>query len=86
MVSAYYAALVDPLRLGFGLHIPERALSLLLREKNASRELRRQPVLAWSLHRDLQHLTFDGVPLEENQLLQRATFLFAQATGYNWLI
>lgn len=34
------------------------------------------------MHRVLQHLIFDGVPLEESHLFQRAAFLLALVIGY----
>lgn len=40
MVLAYYAALVEPLRFGLSPHIPERALSLVLKGISAIREPR----------------------------------------------
>lgn len=82
MVLAHYAVFSNPLKFGLKLHIPERALSLVLKGINAARELRHQPVLTWSLHRVQQHMTFNGVPLEESHLLHRATFLLALATRY----
>lgn len=81
-VSAHYAALADPLRFGMGIRVPQRALSLLMKGISSSREPRRQPVLAWSLHRVLQYLTFEGVTMEVGHFLQRAVFLLALATGY----
>lgn len=82
IVSAHYVALTEPLRFGLSLHIPERVLSPLLKGINASREPRCQLVMALFLHHVLQHLTFNGVPLEENHLHQGTVFLLALVTGY----
>ncbi|XP_076065921.1 uncharacterized protein LOC143039577 [Oratosquilla oratoria] len=81
-ISAHYAALADPLYFGMNITVPQRARNLLMKGIRASREPRRQPVLAWSLHRVLQYLTFEGTIMEEEHFLQRAVFLLALATGY----
>lgn len=81
-VSAHYVALADPLFSGFNISVDE-TLTLLKRGIRARRVPRRPTTPKWSLHRVLQHLTFEGAgQLSENQLLQRAVFLFALATGY----
>lgn len=49
---------------------------------SSSRDPRRQSVLAWSLHRVLQYLAFEGVTMEEEHFLQRSVFLLALATNY----
>lgn len=82
MILAHYVTLADPLLFRLILHIPEWALSLLMKGISTSREPRSQAVLAWFLHRVPCHLTFSGVPLEERNHLQRAAFLLTLATGY----
>ncbi|XP_076055328.1 uncharacterized protein LOC143033730 [Oratosquilla oratoria] len=64
------------------IRVPQRERNLLMKGIRASREPRRQPVLAWSLHRVLQYLTFEGTIMEGEHFLQRAVFLLALATGY----
>ena len=81
-VSAHHAALADPLHFGMDIQVPQRALSLVLKGIGASREPKRPPVLAWSLHRVLQYLAFEGITMGEEHFLQRAVFLLALATGY----
>ncbi|KAK8396077.1 hypothetical protein O3P69_005289 [Scylla paramamosain] len=84
-VSAHYAALADLLRFGMDIRVPRRALSILRKGISSSREPRHQAVLAWSLHRVLQYLTFDEVTMEEEHFFQHAVFLLALATGYRAL-
>ena len=81
-VMGHYAALADPLYFALGIKVPERTLKLFKRGLRAGAAPSRAPTPAWSLHRALHYLAFEGVVMEEDHFLQRATFLLALASGY----
>lgn len=81
-VSAHHTVLVDPLRFGLGITVPQRELTLLLWGIRTSRPVRRPPLLEWSLHKVLTHLSFEGATIDTTLSLQTAVFLLARASGY----